>query len=353
MINQRIQPDKQNVTKLVSCLNSGEYFTDNTFQRRLIWTEKQKIRLIETVLIDYPMPEIYMWQQAVDTDTGHQRHSIIDGQQRLNTLAQFMRDEFNLTKTHLDDANQEESYAGMKWSELGPDDRRKILNYGIVVRVVPEDVSKEEIVAIFKRLNEADRSLNPQEFRNADFNGKFIKASEEVADLQEFKRWGLFTDSQIRRMADVEFASALLVYFRKGIVTDTQSNMNDVYDEYNDVYREKTKDISRFKYISDYMNKVLAKDEQLPKFFLRPNHLYSLFVVCDLLADKKITQKAVAGRLGEFVRLYKEAPPGDEDMEKEDKRITNFREGVSSRTRSKQRRELRVEALTDWILEQD
>ena len=71
-LNAIIQSERPSVTNIVTKMRSSEYFVDNSFQRRLVWTEKQKIRLIETILTNYPMPEIYLWQQPADPEIGRQ-----------------------------------------------------------------------------------------------------------------------------------------------------------------------------------------------------------------------------------------------------------------------------------------
>src|SRR5215207_9455189 len=59
------------------------------FQRRLVWTNRDKIRFLETVLKGYPFPEIYIAANAVDLSTGEGTELLVDGQQRLTTLYQY------------------------------------------------------------------------------------------------------------------------------------------------------------------------------------------------------------------------------------------------------------------------
>ncbi len=57
------------------------------------------------------------------------------------------------------------------------------------MRTIPSDVNRDGITMLFKRLNETDKSLNPQEIRNAEFNGLFLQVSEEVANNKILQSW--------------------------------------------------------------------------------------------------------------------------------------------------------------------
>src|SRR3712207_5743041 len=59
------------------------------FQRRLVWTNKDKTRFLDTVLRNFPFPEIYVAAGAVDVDTGQGTELLVDGQQRITTLYQY------------------------------------------------------------------------------------------------------------------------------------------------------------------------------------------------------------------------------------------------------------------------
>jgi len=116
MLNNIIHTERPSVTAIVAKMRTKEYFVDDSFQRRLVWTEKQKIRLIETILINYPMPEIYLWQQPSDPTTGNQSFSVVDGQQRLTAITAFVSNEFALKAVALDPDHRGEDYAGKYWT---------------------------------------------------------------------------------------------------------------------------------------------------------------------------------------------------------------------------------------------
>ncbi|EAP81673.1 DUF262 domain-containing protein [Sulfitobacter sp. NAS-14.1] len=344
--NNEIQPSRPNITEILTKMRASEYFVDRSFQRRLVWTDRQKVRLIETVLMEYPMPEIYLWEQVPDADTGLQKFSIVDGQQRLSTLREFTSNEWPLKAAFLDPDHQKAVYADKFWKDLSGDQRAAFFQYNINARRVPSAVSEDEIRTIFARLNETDRSLNPQEMRNATLNGLFLTASLDIADSEEMKGLDIFTKDNVRRMADVEFSSQLLGYERKGIVNDTPTSMNELYDEFSNEYPDSEKDVkkvkSSLKVISQIFEDALAKS-----FFETQNYVYTLYT----LLDAKPGNSAGAWRkpLADFAAAYKAAPADDEPNAEVDDNISEFRKGASSRTRSKSSRTQRLFGLKKWI----
>jgi hypothetical protein len=325
----------------VKDLNSGKYYIDNSYQRRLVWVEKQKVRLIETILMGYPMPEFYLWQQPVDLESGEQRLSIVDGQQRMSTISKFIGGEWSLKSKFLD--NKDAEYADKKWSELPSGCKEKIWNYVVNIRTIPSDFKREEIVVLFKRLNETDKSLNPQEIRNAEFDGLFLKASEEVANNSLFSSWNIFSDNEKRRMADITFASSLLIYQRSGISNDSVANINKAYDLFNEVYEDKEKDLKCIAEICSFINSTFKGHEEISKFFSSTVHLYSLFVAIDYLKSENFDLALLPLKLLKFIELYKLENRNTSSL------ISAYRLASQEATRSKKSREIRVESLVDWL----
>lgn len=338
-LNELIQSTRPTISTVVEQMRSAKYFVDNTFQRRLVWTEKQKVRLIETILIGYPMPELYLWQQGADPETGALLHSIVDGQQRLTTLRQFTQNEFPLKAAYLDENSEASKYADMLWKDLPPAAKSALWEYVLTVRIIPSATSKEQIRRIFSRLNETDKSLNPQEMRNAKFEGKFVENSVKVANYIDSYEWDIFKPNDLRRMKDIEFASQLLIYHRQGITTDSPAAINKVYDLYNDEYKEATKDRAAIKATLKRMSDVFGASDTVGGFFDSPLQLYTLYVCLDL--NPEMTTATLKRKLEKFVTAYRN---GDDD-----EHLSNYRTGSSSRTTSKSSRDLRIIALRHWL----
>lgn len=344
--NSEINFSELNVAGVVKGLREGEYFVDRDFQRRLVWTDRQKVRLIETVLMEFPMPEIYVWEQPPNPETLAQTYSVVDGQQRISTLRQFINNEWPLKSSYLDEERQEASFANLFWKDLSQDEKSTVLTYRINSRLIPPNVTKDEIRLIFARLNETDRSLNPQELRNATLNGEFLNASVLVADSDEMKSLDIFSANDTRRMLDVEFASQLLGYERNGITNETAKSINELYDKYSNEYPSAETDITK---VCKSLRKIrsLFADDQIKTFFETQNNIYTLHAFLDIEPDRD--QDVIRGALAEFVNSYRNAPPADDPEAEVDIDIAEYRKGASSRTRSKSSRSSRVFALRKWV----
>src|SRR5690554_5018722 len=92
-----IDVESRPIKWLVDGIKGETIIVDNSFQRRYVWVPKDKVALIETILLGYPIPEVYLWQNETDPETGDTIFSIVDGQQRLGAVQGFINDEFKLS----------------------------------------------------------------------------------------------------------------------------------------------------------------------------------------------------------------------------------------------------------------
>jgi hypothetical protein len=277
---------------------------DDTFQRRYVWTKPNQISLIETILLGYPIPEIYLWTRQTNPDTGDTRLSIVDGQQRLGAVFKFLNGEYKLTLSGLE--FKDADYKGKNFAGLTEDQRSAIWKYPFSVRFVSEDIPREEIVKMFLRLNSSNMSLNPQELRNAEFNGKFIQLAADIADNPFWKIHKLFNQLDLRRMLDVQFVSSILIFFRLGINEETdQSTLNRVYDLYNEAYDEADQDRALFEQLLIDADVIIDANQNVEEFLRKKTHLYTLLIVLYHFRTHHTQigpQYAMAYR--EFVNLY-------------------------------------------------
>jgi len=312
-LNEKLSPDRKVVSFINSQFSGGELFVDNSFQRRSVWGIKNKVRLIETILMMYPMPELYFWASTPRKD-GTISNSVVDGQQRIRAITEFIAGDFELKSSYLDTKNKDKPYAGCFFDDLKKKFKDRIWQYQLNVKTIPSDVNKNEIKRIFLRLNETDKSLNPQEKRHAEFSGEFAKTSEKLAELSFWTDWEVFTPAAIRRMSDVTFVSQLLSYQRLGMEGSiTPSKLTELYDLFNDEYKQKSDDIKSFKATLDVIDSIFDDNEHAAEFFTAITHFYPLYIVFysllkgadqKQLADEEIIL-SIAEALGSFAKAYK------------------------------------------------
>ena len=76
-MHKYLQNTLRSVVWFKDVFDRGELELASSFQRNPVWSVRQKASLIETILLEYPIPELYM--QQVTDDNGRQRHIVVDG----------------------------------------------------------------------------------------------------------------------------------------------------------------------------------------------------------------------------------------------------------------------------------
>ena len=296
------------VSRIKSMYDNDIIFIDNSFQRRYVWEEKHKVGWIETILLGFDIPAIYLWQQDPDVKTGEIRYSVVDGQQRIGAVISYINNDFPLSKKYLI-SNQPADWDNKYFEDLSDDYKKDIWAYAFNVNEISKDISAEEIKTMFSRLNITNKALNPQELRNAQFNGKFIRLAIELSELDFWAKYKVFSNNDIRRMKDVEFVSHLLIFLRKGMkIATSQATLNKMYDLYNEQYSETNKDKDIFISIIAIIETVIEMIGTSYKNKInRITHLYTLFVVVYALMTENYfnsEQSKILEKLCEFYKMY-------------------------------------------------
>lgn len=192
------------------------------FQRRLVWTNKDKLEFIKTVLDGYPFPEIYIAAGKVDPKTGEGAEVLVDGQQRITTLYQYFKGSPDIKL-----GNNITAY-----SDLDEDQQINFLEYKVVVRDMG-NMPIEEIKEVFKRINSTSYGLNAMELHNSRFGGEFKQFAEEISKAELFERGRLFTSTDIKRMNDVRYCLGLII-----TIMSTYFNRDKELEAYLEKYNE-------------------------------------------------------------------------------------------------------------------
>ncbi|KJR42528.1 protein of unknown function DUF262 [Candidatus Magnetoovum chiemensis] len=165
----RTQSYDMTITDLVKKIEKKKLILDPDYQRNYLWDDKKASLLIESVLLNVPIPVIYV---AQDKDN---KWTVIDGLQRLHSLRRFYKNKLKLTKLDvLTELNN------LTYENLPP--RAKTLLEFAMLRVITilEETHPEIKYDIFMRLNRGSVELNEQELRNCLYRGKFIQNIKEL-----------------------------------------------------------------------------------------------------------------------------------------------------------------------------
>lgn len=287
------------------------------FQRKPVWVARQKSYLIESLLLGLPVPEVYI--QQVVTEEGDTTYAIVDGQQRIRTVLQFIGvdrdpDEAQFNKFSLDKLDPESRWYGLTFAELSADEKRSFYGYKFSVRVLNTS-NDEDVRDMFRRLNKFLTPLNAQELRNAIYTGPFIRLVEALADDPYWAENKVVTATQIRRMVDLQFVSELLIGVMHGPQGGSARIVDEYYEQYEDFEQEfpgQKRARKRFTATLDAIREILPvlKDTRWSNLA----DFYSLFVVvAAVLRDHEITRTA-RRRLREGLIAF----AGDVDAKLED-----------------------------------
>jgi len=194
------------------------------FQRKFVWTQDHQEEFLDTILNGFPFPEIYVCQGKVDTKKMRTSQKVIDGQQRLTTITNYIEGNFEkpLKKVKpFDDLNEEE--------------REDFLSYQIVVRDIGR-VEEHLVREIFRRINLTKFKLEDIEIQNAIYDGKFIQTAKELANDIELGEFGVFHDSEFTRMADVHFFLQVMSTLERGGYYQGDKELERCVEEFNEEF---------------------------------------------------------------------------------------------------------------------
>lgn len=165
------------ILSLQDKVNRGQLILQPEYQREYVWKLKPELpsRLIESLLLQIPIPPIYFGKVVEG------RMEIIDGQQRLTTLLNFVANKFPLQK--LRGMN---SLNGKLFKDLPQQHQEKILDSPIRSIVIDAAKNMGLRYEIFERLNRGSMQLNEQEIRNCVSRGPF---NDLLAELEKDPTW--------------------------------------------------------------------------------------------------------------------------------------------------------------------
>lgn len=162
--------------------DTKEAVETDRFQRSFVWTKPQMDKFIESLLLGYPVPGIFLVQQ---TD---RKYLVLDGQQRLRTLEAFYDGVVNKKEFALQGVADQ--FKGLTYKSLDDERRRLLDNTFIQATIVQTDgtaTSLDAIYQIFERLNTGGTQLTPHEIRIALYAGPLVGWLASLAESAEWR----------------------------------------------------------------------------------------------------------------------------------------------------------------------
>lgn len=254
---------------LVNLYNNRQLNLNPGFQRRSVWTSKDRSKLIESILRNYPLPAIFLYRRE---ENGRITYDVIDGKQRLETILMFMgviRGNRFSVKTQLDDNSE---IAEIDWNYLKRKSKQSLIE-GYRLYTIEVDGNLSDIIDVFVRINSTGKALTSAEKQHARYyNSPFLRTAARVATkyADYFSKTGILSTGQISRMKHVELICEIMLSIGNDDVMNKKAALDKVMSKgltQIQINKLKTKTIktlnrirtmfprlqeTRFKQLSDY-----------------------------------------------------------------------------------------------------
>jgi len=302
---------KKDVSWFLDLYQNGQLDLDPSYQRRSVWTLKDRKFFLDTIFRNYPCPAVFLHKE-INEGAGKLIYHVVDGKQRLETIIRFSQNDITMDKEFGNG-----KLNGKKWKniEIDPELKTRFSNYLLSVEFI-DSVDGNYVNEVFDRLNRISRRLERQELRHAKYDGWFIATAEAEAEKNEWERFGVVTKARMKRMKDIQFMSELLmVILRNRINGFDQDYIDNAYAEYDsphetlpDFSEEDFK--SKLAFAKDYLLHMENHNSAVTKYAKGLGNFYSLWAFIILnhprLQHPRLLSERYAGFMSKVETLAKE-----------------------------------------------
>lgn len=224
------QPLDFNLSTLADMVGRDQIDTNPRYQRRDRWSLQRQSRLIESFLMNVPVPPVFL----AEDDYGE--YSVIDGKQRLRAIHAYFAQEYALTGLKVfSDLN------GLRMDEL-PNDIRSILTMRPSLRciIILKQSAPDIKFDVFERLNTGGISLNAQEIRNSVYRGALNNLILDLSEDRLLRRLlrvkNPSNSAIVQKMRDCELVLRFLAL--QGTWRGFRGSMNRTLNDYMESHRQ-------------------------------------------------------------------------------------------------------------------
>ena len=293
------RPSTQDITWLLDLHHNKQLDLNPPYQRRSVWTNKDKQFFLDTIFRNYPSPAIFL-HKTID-EAGKATYHVVDGKQRTQTILDFVDNKLRIASNYGDNRLD-----GKRWSDLEGEQaiKQRFWNYQITVEMI--DIVEGTVVnEVFDRLNRNARKLTAQELRHAKFEGWLITAVETEAEKEEWRALGVSTAARVKRMVDSQFLSELMLVVLEGTVMGfDQDTLDELYAKYEDPSESPEWDpevsLKRFSEVKAYL--VQMNSDSVVELYAKGfGHFYTLWALIALTKGLP-TPKRLAASYAAFMK---------------------------------------------------
>lgn len=237
---KRVFTDKKDfpLSLIKEMFDDGDIIPQPDYQRDYVMDIKLASRLIESVLLNIPIPTVYLCEELDG------RLSIIDGQQRMTSFVKYLKNEFALKGLEeLSELN------GKRFNELEKPLQR-ILKSCTLNSIILTKESQELKYEIFARLNQGSIRLKPQELRNCIYRGTLNNMIEEIAKNNKYLN-ELFLEKNKRK----NYQEYILRFFALRNFNEYSSSMTKTMNNY--MIKHQNADEQEIKNLKELYNRTI------------------------------------------------------------------------------------------------
>jgi len=176
-----ITEEKYSVYEYLRRLNRGDIKMDPEFQRNLVWKKEQKSRFVESMLLQLPIPPLYLKRDNVG------KLVVIDGLQRTTALSDFISNHFSLTGLNALSGLNGKSFRDLQEDEASEGLATRIEDKQLLFYVLGPSVPMRVVYDIFNRINTGGTKLERQEVRNCVFIGSSTRLLKDISESEIFR----------------------------------------------------------------------------------------------------------------------------------------------------------------------
>lgn len=239
-----IQASDLSLDTIAQMASTGSIDISPQFQRRERWDVRRQSALIESFLLNVPVPPVYL------SEDDYGSYSVIDGKQRITAIRDFLSDAFSLAQL-----NRFPEISGLKFSGL-PNELQNALRVRPYLRAITilRQSDRTTKYEVFHRLNSGGEPLNAQEIRNVIYRGPLNDLIMELSEAPFLRKQLKITDNKSVPYNTMQDAETVLRYLV----------LKDEWREFSGDYR-----LSMDKYMEENVHMARRQITSIRKTFLR------------------------------------------------------------------------------------
>lgn len=316
----RYHIEEWSIRKIIELYENNKINLNPPYQRNEIWPIKVKQLLVESIKMNYPIPNIFLFQKE-------NIFEVVDGQQRVRSMVGFYKKLFK-------------DLSGKYFSD---DINKDFLEYKLAVVIIEEISDNESIEQYYALVNSAGLKINRPELLKAKYyETRFLTLLENISALDDLQNLKLFTAISQNRMQDIDFIGELISLLKLGI-KDKKTGVDELFEnditqtEYDELY---SKFIELLAIINKF-NEVYPIGETR---YRQRNDFYTLF---DFLnQNKKLNEKTLIYFYKLLVLIEGDIYPSNEECEP----FKEYARNCVTQSNSKDARIKRLNFLKELLL---